>query len=127
MSRLGINELYKTNKLKQSRLTKPRNNQQTKTRNPSLGAHNDKNHCRLIKASDKPINIERQTGKTKPKTLITDLDRDTSTYNPNRPSYFSMQTENNPSKRNSRAFEKAQSMVTKGFQTNNTVFIKKIN
>ena len=51
-----------------------------------------------------------------PKTLITDLDRDTSPYNPNRPGYFSMQTENNPSKRNSRDFEKAQSMVTKVFR-----------
>ena len=47
-----------------------------------------------------------------PKTLITDLDRDTSPYNPNRPSYFSMQTKNNPSKRDSRAFEKAQSVIT---------------
>ena len=62
-----------------------------------------------------------------PKTLITDLDRDTSPYNPNRPSYFSMQTENNPSKRNSRAFEKAQSVITKGIQTSYTTFIKKIN
>ena len=33
-----------------------------------------------------------------PKTLIIDLDRDTSPYNPNRPNYFSMQTENKPSK-----------------------------
>ena len=47
-----------------------------------------------------------------PKTLITDLDRDTPPYNPNRPSYFSMQTENNPSKRDSRDFEKAQSVIT---------------
>ena len=62
-----------------------------------------------------------------PKTLITDLDRDTSPYNPNRPSYFNMQTENNPSKRNLKAFEKAQSVVTKGLQTNNKVFIKKSN
>ena len=76
-----------------------------------MGAHNDKNHCRLIKASDKPTNIERQIAKTNPKTLITDLDRDTSTYNPNKPSYFSMQTKNNPS-RDSRDFEKAQSVIT---------------
>ena len=71
--------------------------------------------------------MKRQNGKTKPKTLITDLDRDTSPYNPHRPSYFSMQTENNPSKRNPRAFKKSQSVVTKGIQTNNTVFIKKAN
>ena len=90
-----------------------------------MGAHNDKNHCRLIKASDKPTIAKKQTGKIVPKTLITDLDRDTSPYNPNRPSYLNMQTENNPSKRNPRAFEKAQSVVTKGLQTNNTVFIKK--
>ena len=77
-----------------------------------MGAHNEKNHCGLIKESDKPTNIERQTGKTKPKTLITDLDRDTSTYNPNRPSYFSMQTGNNPSKRDSRDFKKGQSVIT---------------
>ena len=38
-----------------------------------------------------------------------------------------MQTKNNPSKRNPRAFEKAQSVVTKGLQTNNTIFIKKAN
>ena len=62
-----------------------------------------------------------------PKTLITDLDRDTSPYNPNRPSYFSMQTENNPSKRDSKAFEKAQSVITKGLQTSYTTFIKKIH
>ena len=60
-----------------NRLTEPKDNQQRKDRNPSLGAHNDKIHCRLIKASDKPTNIERQTGKTNPKTLITDLDIDT--------------------------------------------------
>ena len=62
-----------------------------------------------------------------PKTLITDLGRDTSPYNPNRPSYFSMQTEDNPNKRNPRAFKKAQSVFTKGLQTRNTVFIKKTN
>ena len=93
-------------------MTETRNKEQRQTRSPSLGSHNDKNHRRLIKASDKPTNIERQTGKTKPKTLITDPDRDTSTYNPNRPSYFSMQTKNNPSKRDSRAFEKSQSVIT---------------
>ena len=92
-----------------------------------MGGHNDKNYCKLIKASDKPTIATRQTGKTMPKTLITYLDRNTSPYNPNRPSYFSMQTENNPSKRNPRAFEKSQSVVTKGLQTNSTVFIKKAN
>ena len=51
-----------------------------------------------------------------PKTLIIDPNRDTSPYNPNRPSYFNMQTQNNPSKRNPRAFEKAQSVVTKVFR-----------
>ena len=77
-----------------------------------MGAHNDKNHCKLIKTSDKPTIAERQTGKTMPKTLITDLDRDTSTYNPNMPSYSSLQIENNPSKRDSRDFKKAQSVIT---------------
>ena len=38
-----------------------------------------------------------------------------------------MQAENNPSKRDSRAFEKAQSVITKGIQTSYTAFIKKIN
>ena len=81
-----------------------------------MGAHNDKNHCKLIKASDnQPLSKDRLE-KTMPKTLITDLDRDTSSYNPNRPSYFSMQTKNNPSKRNPRAFKKAQNVVTKVFR-----------
>ena len=38
-----------------------------------------------------------------------------------------MQAENNPSKRDSRDFEKAQSVITKGIQTSYTAFIKKIN
>ena len=46
--------------------------------------------------------------------MITDLNRDTLPYNPNRPDYFSMQTENNPSKRDSRDFEKAQSVINRG-------------
>ena len=50
--------------------------------------------------------------KIDPKTLITDLDKDTLTHNPNRPKYFSMQTVNNPSKRDSRAFKKAQVVIT---------------
>ena len=55
------------------------------------------------------------------------MDKDTLTYNPNRPNYFSMQAGNNPSKRDSRAFKKAQSVITKGTQTSYTAFIKKIN
>ena len=65
--------------------------------------------------------------KTEPKTLITDLDRDTLTYNPNRPNYFSMQAGNNPSKKDSRASKKAESVITKGTQTSYTAFIEKIN
>ena len=38
-----------------------------------------------------------------------------------------MQTENNPSKRDSRAFEKAQSVINRGTQTSQTTFLKKIN
>ena len=38
-----------------------------------------------------------------------------------------MQVGNNPSKRDSRDFEKAQSVITKGIQTSYTAFIKKIN
>ena len=59
--------------------------------------------------------------------MITDLDRDTLTYNPNRPNYFSMQAENNPSKKDSRASEKVESVITKGTQKSYTTFIKKIN
>ena len=51
-----------------------------------------------------------------PKTLITDSDRDTSTYNPNRPTYFNMQTEDNPKKETQGIHEKAQSVVTKVFK-----------
>ena len=92
-----------------------------------MGAHNDKNHCGLTKASDnQPLSKDRLE-KTEPKTLITDLDRDTLTYNPNRPNYFSMQAGNNPSKKGSRDSEKAESVITKGTQTSYTTFIKKIN
>ena len=38
-----------------------------------------------------------------------------------------MQVENNRSKRDSRAFEKAQSVITKGIQTRCIAFKKKIN
>ena len=58
-----------------------------------------KNHCRLTKASDNQPLSEDKLEKTEPKTLITDLDRDTLTYNPNRPNYFSMQEGNNPRKK----------------------------
>ena len=51
-----------------------------------------------------------------PKTLITDLDRDTSPYNPNRPSYFNMKIEKNPNKETQGIYEKAQSVVTKVFR-----------
>ena len=77
-----------------------------------MGANNEKNNCRLTKASDNQPLSEDRMEKTKPKTLITDLDKDTLTHNPNRPKYFSMQTVNNPSKKGSRAFEKAQSVIT---------------
>ena len=46
---------------------------------------------------------------------------------PKQANHFSMQTENNPSKRDSRAFEKAQSVINRGTQTSYTAFIKKIN
>ena len=60
-----------------------------------------------------------------PKTLITDPDRDTSPYNPNKPSYFNMQIEDNPNKRNLRALRKSTKCGHQGPQTNNTVSIKK--
>ena len=62
-----------------------------------------------------------------PKTLITDSDNDTSTYNPNRPSYFKMKTKDNPNKRNPRVLQKRTKCGHDGFQTNNTVSIKKAN
>ena len=62
-----------------------------------------------------------------PKTLITDLDRDTLPYNPNRPSYFNMQTEDNPNKRNPRVYEKSTKCGHQGLQTDYTIFIKKSN
>ena len=72
-----------------------------------MGANNDKNHCRITKASDNQRLSKDRMEKTEPKTLIIDLDKDTLTHNPNRPKYFSMQIVNNPSKRDSRAFEKS--------------------
>ena len=62
-----------------------------------------------------------------PKILITDLDRDTSTYNPNRPTYFKMPTEDNPNKRNPRALRKSTKCGHKGLQSNCKVFINKDN
>ena len=62
-----------------------------------------------------------------PKTLITDPDRDTSPYNPNRPSYFNMQTEDNPNRRNPRDLRKNTKCGQQGLQTNSTVSIKKAN
>ena len=124
---LDLIHYIKTTNWSKNRLTEPRNNQQRKARNPSLGAHNDKNHCKLIKASDnQPLSKDRLEKQIpRPWSLIW-----TETLYPiipNRPSYFSMQTENKPSKWNPRAFEKAQSVVTKGIQTSNTAFITKIN
>ena len=62
-----------------------------------------------------------------PKTLITDSDRDTSTYNPNRPTYFKMQTKDNPNKINSRDLQESTKCGHQGLQTNSTVSIKKAN
>ena len=62
-----------------------------------------------------------------PKTLITNSDRDTSTYNPNRPSYFKIQTEDNLNKRNPRALRKSTKCGHQGIQTNTTLSIKKSN
>ena len=62
-----------------------------------------------------------------PKTLITDSDRDTSTYNPNRPTYFKMKTKDNPNKRNSRALQESTKCGHEGLQTKCTISIKKTN
>ena len=99
-------------------LTEPKDHQQRKARNPSLGANNDKNHCRLTKASDnQPLSEDK----------LDNLDKDTLTHNPNKPKYFSMQIVNNPSKRDSRAFEKAQRVITQCIQTSYIAFIRKIH
>ena len=62
-----------------------------------------------------------------PKTLITDSDRDTSTYNPNRPTYFKMQPEDNPNKRDPKDLRESTKSGHQGLQTNSTVSIKKAN
>ena len=62
-----------------------------------------------------------------PKTLITDSERDTSTYNPNRPTYFRMQLEDNPNTRDPRDLRESTKCGHQGLQTNYTVFIKKAN
>ena len=46
---------------------------------------------------------------------------------PKQANCVSMQIENNPSKRDSRDFEKAQSVINRGTQTSYTAFINKIN
>ena len=71
-----------------------------------MGANNDKNHCRLTKASDNQPLSEDRLEKTDPNTLITDLDQDTLTHNPNRPKNFRMQTVNKSSTKDSRDFKK---------------------
>ena len=62
-----------------------------------------------------------------PKTLITDLDRDTSTYNPNMPTYFNIQIEDNPNTKNPRDLQESTKCGHQGLQTNCTVSIKKSN
>ena len=62
-----------------------------------------------------------------PKTLITDSDRDTSTYNPNRPTYFRMQPEDDPNTRDPRDLQESTKCDHQGLQTNNIVSIKKAN
>ena len=65
--------------------------------------------------------------KTIPKTLITDPDRDTSTYNPTGQATSACKQKTIQAKETQGLYKKAQSVVTKGLQTNNTVFIKKAN
>ena len=62
-----------------------------------------------------------------PKTLITDLDRDTSTYNPTGQATLACKQKTIQAKETQGIYEKVQSVVTKGLQTNNIVFIKKSN
>ena len=62
-----------------------------------------------------------------PKTLITDPDRDTSTYNPIGQATSACNRRQSKQKKPKGFTKKAQSVVTKGLQTNNTVFIKKSN
>ena len=62
-----------------------------------------------------------------PKILITDSDKDTSTYNPNRPTYFKMKIDDNPNKRHPRDLRESTKCGHQGLQTNYTVFKKKAN
>ena len=62
-----------------------------------------------------------------PKTLITDPDRDTSTYNPIGQATSACKQKTIQEKETQGPYEKAQSVVTKVLQTNNTAFIRKAN
>ena len=62
-----------------------------------------------------------------PKTLITDSDKDTSTYNPNKPTYFRMRPEDNPNTRDPRALRESTKCGKQGLQTDSTVSIQKAN
>ena len=62
-----------------------------------------------------------------PKSLITDSEKNTSTYNPNRPTYFKMQTEDSPNKRNPRDLQESTRCGHQGHQTDYTLFIKRAN
>ena len=82
LSKLDAYKLYKSNKLKQTGWQDPKDHQQREARNPSLGATNDKESLQTYKGKWQPTTARRQTGKTDPKTLITDMDQDTLTHNP---------------------------------------------
>ena len=69
-----------------------------KARNPILGAHNDKNHCRLIKANDnQPLSEDRLENKVQDPNHRSGQ-RHISPQ-PKQANHFSMQAVNNPSKK----------------------------
>ena len=62
-----------------------------------------------------------------PKIMITDSDSDTSIYNPNRATYFKMQTKGNPNTRDPRDFQESTKCGKQGLHIDNTVSIQKSN
>ena len=106
LSKLETYKLYRSNKLKQIGRLKQQTTNKGRLGTLAWVLTMTKNHRILTKASDNQPLSEYRLEKIEPKTLITDLDQDTLTHNPNRPKYFRTQTVNNPRKKDSRDFEK---------------------
>ena len=68
------------------------------TGNPSLGVYNDKESLQTHKGKWQTNHYQKIDWKNITQNPDHWFRQNTSTYNPNRPTYFKMQTEDNPTK-----------------------------